>query len=373
MLSPGPQSASSSIAGSDMTLPGKDSAVIAPEIDAPETVWRNRTRMPTHVTVEHTSSCNLRCFFCEHHREEVPVKAGFMSYNLLAKVEAELVPTASVLSCTVSGEPFIDKRLDQIVNMLKRNPGKTLVVTSNGLLMDEHRLNAFSALESPLYVSISLDTIDPAIYAIMRRGSNYSAVMHNIKSYRSRAASLGIKEAHIGISSVLMTHTITGILDLVRFAADNGVESIGLAHVGIFEKRDLPLSLFNQKECCNAILAEAKELAKQRKIALYTPPPFAITRNEIDIYYGTPRPACPYLAGRVYINLHGEVEMCCRKGRPKTGNMIGQTFDSIWNGNLYRLYRDRYAEGNPLPICNSCYVIESYKPYLHESEPFIML
>jgi MoaA/NifB/PqqE/SkfB family radical SAM enzyme len=333
----------------------------------------NGIGLPTHVTIEHTSSCNLHCFFCEHHRVEVPVKSGLMNGELLGKVEAELLPAASTISCTVSGEPFLDKRLDQIVDMVKGYPGKTLAVVSNGLLMDERRLKVFAGLEAPLYVSVSLDTVDPEVYAIMRRGSDYATVMENIKSFKSRAASLGIKEAHLGISSVLMTHTIAGIPDMLRFAAENGVETIGLAHVTVFEKRDLPLSLFNQKAVCNATLAEARELAKVLNIVLYAPPQFALSESEIETYYGTPRPPCPYLAGRVYINSNGEVEICCRKGRPKTGNMFTQTFESIWRGEVYAQYRDRYAEGNPMPICTSCYVIETYKPLLHESDPFVLL
>lgn len=332
-----------------------------------------RLRLPTHVTIEHTSSCNLRCFFCEHHRAEVPIKSGLMDTELLAKVEAELLPSASTISCTVSGEPFMDKRLDQFVAMMKKYPGKTLAVVTNGLLMDERRLSVFAGLELPLYVSVSLDTIAPDVYAIMRRGGNYTTVMQNIRLFKSRAESLGIKETHLGISSVLMTHTIAGIPDMVRFAAETGVESIGLAHVTVFEERELPLSLFNQKAYCNSILAEARELAKNLNIILYAPPQFAITEDEIEIYYGTPRPPCPYLAGRVYVNLNGEIEMCCRKGRPKTGNMLTQTFESIWNGEGYARYRNRYTQDNPMPICRNCYVIETYKPFLHERDPFILV
>jgi len=334
---------------------------------------QNGIGLPTHVTIEHISSCNLRCFFCEHHRAEVPIKSGLMNGELLSKVEAELLPSASTISCTVSGEPFLDKRLDQIVDMVKRYPGKTLAVVTNGLLMDERRLKVFAGLEVPVYVSVSLDTVDPDIYAIMRRGSDYATVIQNINLLKSRTESLGIREPHLGISSVLMTHTIAGVPDLVRFAAENGVESIGLAHVGVFEERDLPLSLFNQKAECNAILAEARELANALNIVLYAPPQFALSESEVETYYRTPRPPCPYLAGRVYINLNGEVEMCCRKGRPKTGNMFTQTFESIWNGDVYREYRERYADGDPMPICTSCYVIETYKPFLLERDPFILL
>lgn len=334
---------------------------------------RAELRLPTHVTIEHTSSCNLHCFFCEHHRAEAPVKAGLMNGELLRKVEAELLPAASTISCTVSGEPFLDKRLDQIVAMVKKHPGKTLAVVSNGLLMDERRLKVFAGLEVPLYVSVSLDTVNPEVYAIMRRGSDFDAVMQNIRLFRSRAASLGIKEAHLGISAVLMTHTIAGVPEMVRFAADHGVESIGLAHVTVFEGRDLPLSLFNQKAECNAVLAEARELAKAHNVVLYSPPQFALSEREIETYRRIGRPPCPYLAGRVYINLNGEVEMCCRKGRPKTGNMSTQTFASIWNGEVYREYRERYADGDPMPICTSCYVIETYRPYLHDMAPFVLL
>jgi MoaA/NifB/PqqE/SkfB family radical SAM enzyme len=332
-----------------------------------------RLGLPTHVTIEHTSSCNLRCFFCEHHRPEVPLKSGLMDAELLAKVEAELLPSASTISCTVSGEPFMDKRVDQFVAMVKKYPGKTLAVVTNGLLMDERGLSVFAGLELPLYVSVSLDTIAPDVYAIMRRGSDYNTVMQNVRLFKDRAQSLGIGEAHLGISSVLMTHTIAGIPDMVRFAVGNGVESIGLAHVTIFEERDLPLSLFNHKAYCNSVLAEARNLARDLNIVLYAPPQFALTEEEIEIYYGTPRPPCPYLAGRVYVNLNGEIEMCCRKGRPKTGNMSRQGFASIWYGDVYREYRDRYSTGDPMPICQSCFIIETYKPYLHERDPFLLL
>lgn len=326
--------------------------------------------MPTHITLENTSACNLRCFMCEHHRPGVFNKKDMMEHNLFCKVIDEVKDTVNCLSLTVTGDPFCDPQLAKRLTEIKKYPQIALEVVTNGILLTEQNLKIFADLENHIHFSISVDTLDPKIYHSIRSLDKHSEVLKNIGHLKEFSQKLNIKNVHQNISMVMMKRNIECLVDFLVMSAGLGCDSVGVSHITVFEEKDAVESLFHYPVFTNNIIAQAKAKAESLGLVFNSPPPFAVTEEEIVRYHNSKIVNCPFLDGRVYVGHDGRVEACCRSGRPIMGNILRIQLKTVWNNNKYAEYRKALFEGAPKQICRHCYVLEHYKEFLYDSKPF---
>ncbi|MBI5248909.1 MAG: radical SAM protein [Desulfomonile tiedjei] len=329
--------------------------------------------LPIHVTFEHTSACNLRCFMCEHHRPSVSNKNATMPQDLFCKILDEIHDSARVVSLTVTGDPFTDKFLAQRVEAIRKFPDLSLEVVTNAVLLTDDRLRIFAGMENPVYFSISLDSLDPVVYRSIRSQDHLLSVIDNIRRLKTRARRLGIRELHQNISMVMMKRNIREILNYVAMAGELGCDTVGFSHLGVFEESDKRESLFYYPSLTNRLVSQAREKAYALGLVFNAPPPFAVTEEEVKQYSQSTVTICPFLESRIYVGHDGRVEACCHPRRPIMGDLSRQSLREVWNSDLYRNYRDALAQGSPLKPCDSCYILEHYKPFLYECAPFGVL
>jgi radical SAM protein with 4Fe4S-binding SPASM domain len=307
---------------------------------------------------------------CEHHRPEVFHKRDVMSPAMFRKVFDEVKDSARIVSMTVSGDAFADRRLNERLEMIKNSPQVGLEIVTNGALLDEKRFALFSGMRNHLYLSVSLDSIDPDIYRTIRAPGELSDVLVNLRNFRDWAAKYDIPNFHLNVSMVAMKRNVGGLVEFVEAAHSYGAESIGVSHVTVFEERDKFDSLFWWPKETNDIIARGRKRAKELGMAFYAPPPFAVTPNEIATYKTAPLPPCPYLEGRLYVGFDGKIEACCHNQRPIMGNASSQRLGEIWNSQSYHDLRTSIFAQAPKSPCDNCYILESYKPYLYDSRAF---
>ncbi len=70
---------------------------------------------------------------------------------------------------------------------------------------------------------------------------------------------------------------------------------------------------------------------------------------------------CEFIQKRIYIS-PGDIVPCCTVGRPILGNIHQNTIKEIWNGKLYKEFRQRFYSSNPFDCCNDCSFVQ-YLPY----------
>jgi MoaA/NifB/PqqE/SkfB family radical SAM enzyme len=329
--------------------------------------------LPIHVTLEHTSACNLRCFMCEHHRPTVRNKNATMPQDLFTKVLDEIHDSAQVISLTVTGDPFADKLLSQRVEEIRKYPDLSLEIVTNAVLLTENRLGIFDGMGNPLYFSVSLDSLDPVVYKSIRSQDHLLRVIDNLHQLKTRALRLGIRELHQNMSMVMMKRNVREILSYVSMAVELGCDSVGFSHLGIFEDTDKGESLFLYPHLTNRLVSQAREKAIALGLVFNAPPPFAVTAEEVEQYRESSVRRCPFLESRIYVGHDGRVEACCHPRRPIMGNLSRQSLVEVWESDRYQDYRDALTQGSPLKPCDSCYILEYYKPFLYECEPFGLL
>ncbi|MEC7947453.1 MAG: radical SAM protein, partial [Myxococcota bacterium] len=135
---------------------------------------------PVAVNLESTLGCNLECRMCGSHLSGVTKLRRAMGPELLARVEAEVLPGVSELSLTVAGEPFLTPRLPRFVEAAER-VGAELALNTNGtLLKDTPLLRRVLAQSSVLRFSV--DGVTAETYADIRGKGDLDLVLGNIRT-----------------------------------------------------------------------------------------------------------------------------------------------------------------------------------------------
>ncbi len=169
-----------------------------------------------------TDKCNFRCIYC------MPREAFGPNYAFLARSEiltyeelGRLVSVFAELGVSkvrlTGGEPLLRKDLETLVSMVAATPGVTdLALTTNGSLL---AARAASLREAGLdRVTVSLDSIDPAMFAAM---ADTRLALTTVLDGIQAAAEVGLSPVKLN-AVVRRGRNDDGIVDLARFARDHG-------------------------------------------------------------------------------------------------------------------------------------------------------
>lgn len=138
------------------------------------------------LQVHPTRRCNLRCLHCysasgPEVREELPLAP------LLAAVESAAAEGYTVLGCS-GGEPVLYPYLPELLAQA-RALGMLTTVTSNGMLLDEARLELLAGKVSVL--AISLDGMPESHDRMRSRGGAFDAMKANLPGVRASGVPFG--------------------------------------------------------------------------------------------------------------------------------------------------------------------------------------
>jgi MoaA/NifB/PqqE/SkfB family radical SAM enzyme len=172
-----------------------------------------------------------------------------------------------------AGELFLNKDL---LNRLRTlSPGDTpylrkLHLITNASIFTPLQYNLLSDHTKALIkkVDISLDSLDPETYSILRRGANLSTTMTNLKNLISLRKSGALEE--ISILVVIQKRNVQEIPEIFDFCESNGIDNLclwklddrnhNLHENGITEDQYIEVSQF---------LKEKKDTSKVRVISSF--------------------------------------------------------------------------------------------------------
>ena len=332
---------------------------------------------PKLLVIESTSRCNLKCPMCPRTIDKSPSGAyGDLDESVLPNLESAIKRTTSVCLSWM-GEPLLNKRLPSIIEKIRAmNPRIQVSMTSNGALMSEAIANNLIKCGTDS-INISIDAADPETYARIRVGAKLESVRDNIRTLN------GLKQRHLTekpdtcIAYVAGTENIMEMPGIVQMAAELGVKHVSLAIVDDFTltaayKDRLQFNGEITAKGRNAF-AEAELTARQKNIDLIFEMPIQFFH-----FLGIKRAGCevenilfdndlpdseisrlsmqkgchvPWLDS--FIAHNGDVHPCCVSPRV-LGNLKEQTFEEIWNGERYRIFRRNLKSCNTNEECKRC-------------------
>ena len=151
--------------------------------------------LPTFVSVEPSSVCQLRCPECpvgmrrkesREHRPISSVHSGLMPIEVFERVLEQTQSTAHTMQFYFQGEPLLNKRLPEMIARAHQ-AGLYTIVSTNAQALDKSMANALvnSGLDR---IIVSIDGFSDESYAAYREGGSLQKALEGLQFLRDSKA-----------------------------------------------------------------------------------------------------------------------------------------------------------------------------------------
>lgn len=181
------------------------------------------------ISLELTSKCNLKCPYCANSQLTRP--QAFIAWTLLEKIVDDCAQAGyNIAALHGTGEPMLWKRLEDVIRLIKLKGAGDGSFATNGTLLTRKRVEKL--LDAGLRdLRISLDSLDPQIYAATR-GGKVEKVIKNIQTliemapedFTTTIVLMRHKEQDIDNAQISLFYRTFGIHENVRLEiVENGL------------------------------------------------------------------------------------------------------------------------------------------------------
>lgn len=287
---------------------------------------------PSHLYLELTSRCNLRCVWCVQNDAEF--RQGYaddMPFALFRKIVPKLRGTRVLYLC-LNGEPLLYPHLCDAVALAKQYVPSVRFVSNGTLLSRELGRELQRVGLSQLAVSI--DSPDPLLMRQIR-GVDLESVAEKVSHF---CGDTGIP---LEVRTTICRENLASLQNLpefvrrfstcrlLYFTLAEGLAVVASSPMTMLADRQLFRDLQRQ------VVSQCRRLGLQTNMAYLEPYPegfFAMKRQGI----------CDSLFGRhLAIDSKGYLIPCCRYWGEQLENLGEVSFSQAWNGPLTRSWRRR--------------------------------
>ncbi|MBK8101562.1 MAG: GTP 3',8-cyclase MoaA [Planctomycetes bacterium] len=165
-----------------------------------------------------TDRCNLRCSYCMPEADYVWLpKSDVLTFEEIDRLVSVFTALGVDKVRLTGGEPLLRADLPELIALLAQRPLRDLAMTTNGVLLTQHAAALRSAGLHRL--TVSLDTLDPATFALLTRRDDHARVLAGIEA--ARAAGFGELKLDTVVIAGVNDHEL---VPLVEFGARIGAE-----------------------------------------------------------------------------------------------------------------------------------------------------
>ncbi|HTE05455.1 MAG TPA: radical SAM protein [Planctomycetota bacterium] len=329
--------------------------------------WVSR---PTEIEFGFNNHCNLLCVMC-HQADGIPSRV--MPAAAARGVLDQILPWALHLTPSDASEPLMND-LDAIIALCGTHDVQMLLYC-NGTLLDEPTFRRIAPVTHRIWFSI--DSPEKATFEALRVRADFDAVLGNIRTVMPLAAAARIE---IGFNAVVMApnwHQMPALVDLV---ADLGGTQMSMQELlpNSTGYEELKIDGRVPEDAFGAMveLVRVRAMARGVSVSLHlhqpwggeivaTPPrqgsksPLAEIRElHMDSLARMHPGFCPMAMNYAKVTPDGAVYPCCRgPSELEMGNVLHESFESIWNGARYREFRRQMFAGEYPEVCRTCVVL----------------
>lgn len=360
---------------------------------------------PTHLLIETTTRCNLRCKQCAHVINKYAL--ADMQLETFYKLRP-LFPTAKQVALYGHGETFLYPHFFEMLAELKQHD-IFVYVTTNGTLITPEVARRLVDLQLDR-LAFSLDAATPALFNEIRRGADFDAVLHNIRTLNAfKQQARRDDKPILSIMYCAMQSNIQELPKLVRLADELNMTH-GVAVMNIYEYGLSGESLAEHPELAEDAVNEANRLAQRlavplgglhngfeglqirpvelslwdrvyrnyrefkrsfdRRGLLHTKWSRLMNRlnehnNDQQAETSSPETDQPADGPMIrvkkcrdpweflFVDVHGNIRPCCTSHRIM-GNLHEEEFATIWNNAKYQEFRARMVSPDIPEECRTC-------------------
>jgi len=289
--------------------------------------------IPISITIEPTTSCNLRCPECPSGKREFTRPIGMLQTDFFRKTIDEVYEKTIHLNFYFQGEPYLNPQFLEMVKLASSKRMLTSTSTNAHYLND---VNAKKTVESGLdRLIISIDGTSQDTYEQYRVGGDLKKVIEGTKNIVSWKKKLNSKTPHIIFQFLVVKPNEHQLEDVKQLAKELKVDELRFktAQIYDFEKGN-PL---------------IPSIDKYSRYAQQADGTFKIKNNMLN--------HCWRLWHTTVITWDGLVVPCCfdKDAKHQLGDVSKSSFVSVWKSTSYTNFRAAVLRSRAeIDICKNC-------------------
>ena len=289
--------------------------------------------MPISISIEPTTSCNLRCPECPSGLRSFTRPTGMLKPELYQSVIDQLAPSLSYLIFYFQGEPYLHTALPDMIRYAVDRGIYTATSTNAHYLTDEvAKKTVASGLDRLI---ISIDGTSQEAYSSYRVGGNLEKVIEGTKNIIKWRRELKSRTPHVIFQFLVVKQNEHQIEEVKKLAKELGVDEVTLKTAQIYDYK-------NGSELIPSI--DRYSRYRQRNDGTYE------IKNELMDH-------CWKMWHSCVITWDGKVIPCCfdKDAHYVLGNLTKNTFKEIWQGVDYNQFRSSLLKSrSEIEMCRNC-------------------
>ena len=325
--------------------------------------------LPANLYLETTNRCNLRCKGCILYRGNWEPEHDMSLQDLV--MITEQLPELERAVLHGIGEPLLNKALPEMIRHLKKR-NVFVLFNSNGILLNEKWQK--DLIDAGLdELRISMDAASPQGYLAIRNSDMFDQIVQNLKSFLKCQKKHHATAPKLSLWYLGTKDNILELPDLVRLAADIGIEEVYLQRLVYFLDDNgygiarADKTLQDSTNDSLKRIQKSQELAEELGVQFNASGLCGPTDSlKGDIGARMPWRKCYRSLTLMYITANGNVLPCCISPFSTTdyasiilGNVFRASIADIWTGAEYHNFRKRHQTESAPKCCRGCGVLWS--------------
>lgn len=220
---------------------------------------------PRRLVLELTNACNLNCVMCG--RNAADFKPTVFDMEVFRSLEP-IMDTIEEVTLMGWGEPTIHPDFIEMLKIIDQHSARKYFC-SNGMNLKKVK-DAIFDYHVDVF-AVSLDGATDETNGRIRRGSKIAQITEDLKEIVRIKKERGLKYPWINFVFCAMKSNIRELPDLVRLAAEIGIEEVKVVYLTVFDKSLLHETLWGQDDLVHEVFEEAIKIGDELGIVLKLP------------------------------------------------------------------------------------------------------
>lgn len=288
---------------------------------------------PLSISLEPTTSCNLRCPECPSGLRSFSRPRGMLDAEAATNIINQVAAKTPYLLLYFQGEPYLNPAFFDVVRAGADK--KMYVATStNGHYLTE--ANARKTIESGLArLIISIDGTTQDVYSAYRRGGSLQKVLDGAERLVRLKKEMKSATPHIIFQFLVVKPNEHQLQDVIRLADEIGVDEVKFKSAQVYDY-----------ENGNELIPTVEKYSRYKKLP-----------NGKYRLKGKLMNHCWKMWHSCVVTWDGSIVPCCfdKDARYKLGSLSNNSFEDIWHSPAYNRFRAALLRDRmKIDICQNC-------------------
>jgi radical SAM protein with 4Fe4S-binding SPASM domain len=288
---------------------------------------------PISISIEPTTSCNLRCPECPSGLRSFSRHTGMLKTDFFSSLLNEIAPTTLAINFYFQGEPFINKQLPEMINEAVKKRIYTATSTNAHFLDSATAKRTVSSGLNRLIISI--DGTTQETYEQYRKEGDLEKVIEGTKNILYWKKELKSATPQVIFQFLVVRPNEHQTDDVLKLAAELGVDEVRFKTAQVYDfENGNPLIPHNEKYARYRQLKSGKWVIKNKLL------------NH-----------CWRMWQGCVVTWNGAVVPCCfdKDAQHQLGKFPEKSFAEIWKSPAYNQFRDAVLTNRQaIDICKNC-------------------